>query len=396
MPSAAPPLDLDARVRPDYAGGGLWNLATSIAAHFGLPPGGPTLRSPLPLEGIDSVVLLLVDGFGHHQWQRHAAAGDLPTLARLAGAGRYATLTSVFPSTTMAAMTTLHTGVPPAQHGFLGYTVHASEVDEVVNLIYQTRERDGQPLSAPDFLSSVPTLYARLREVGVQSHLINPAAYQGTFLTDWYASGSHHCPYAALTEVPGLVAHAARAPGYVVAYLPEYDGTCHVHGVSSPQARAVLTQLDALIGETVRRLPRPQSTLLLVSADHGHRDLAPEGITWLDADPAYAALLRGHPAGEPRVHCPRLRPGQLEAALDRLGRMADVLPAQDAWLEGWYGGPPASERFRNRVGDLIAVPKAGGAFAWSFGGTHQSLPLLGAHGGWTEAEMRIPLLQVRA
>lgn len=41
----------------------------------------------------------------------------------------------MFPSTTMAALTTLHTARAPAEHGYLGLTVWLDEAQAVVNLI---------------------------------------------------------------------------------------------------------------------------------------------------------------------------------------------------------------------------------------------------------------------
>ena len=126
-----PPSDLAAHpaqtVWPRYDGRSLLNLVTSLAGHFGVSTGHAPLASPLPLDGIETVVLVVADGLGHFPLEWHLGAGRLPHLAALldGGTALYSTATSTFPSSTMIAMTTLHTGASPAQHGWLGTAIHA-------------------------------------------------------------------------------------------------------------------------------------------------------------------------------------------------------------------------------------------------------------------------------
>src|SRR5687767_10247158 len=124
-----------ARVEPpNYSGRGLVNVAATLYRHFG---GGesdllaPLVEDVLPaalLDGVQTVVLLLVDGLGHAQFQRGLESGDLPGLASiLRDGGQLSALTSVFPSATMSALASLHTGLPPARHGVLGWTMFLEE-----------------------------------------------------------------------------------------------------------------------------------------------------------------------------------------------------------------------------------------------------------------------------
>src|SRR3954462_14177660 len=110
--SQVPNAQLLRRVNPDYAGGSILNLVASIARRFGLITAHSPLSDSLPLEGTDAIVLLIVDALGYWQLQDHLATGDLPTVERLLARheASLTPLTSTFPSTTSAALTTLHTG----------------------------------------------------------------------------------------------------------------------------------------------------------------------------------------------------------------------------------------------------------------------------------------------
>ena len=61
------------------------------------------------------MVLLVLDGLGWNALREHAA--DMPELAAMAGGP----ITTVVPATTASALTSIATGLAPAQHGILGY-----------------------------------------------------------------------------------------------------------------------------------------------------------------------------------------------------------------------------------------------------------------------------------
>ena len=70
------------------------------------------------------------------------ATGNAPRLGELIGraaegdaALSYQTLTSVFPTTTVAALGAINTGVAPVEHGLLGYTLYLPEVQMVAEMI---------------------------------------------------------------------------------------------------------------------------------------------------------------------------------------------------------------------------------------------------------------------
>src|SRR5699024_10868673 len=95
-----------ARARPPCAG---W-AARRLAA---LAP-----LMPAPEPGRD--VRVLLDGVGADLLAEPRALP--PTLRRLEG--ETAWVRTVAPSTTATAMVSLHTGLPPLQHGVLGYLTH--------------------------------------------------------------------------------------------------------------------------------------------------------------------------------------------------------------------------------------------------------------------------------
>src|SRR5690349_21050678 len=118
---------------PDYGGACITNIVPAL-----LEPGHtwPTWF-PAAAEDADQVVLLVLDGLGWQQLQarRHAA----PTLLGLDGGS----ITTVAPSTTAAALTSITTGLAPGAHGVIGYRIRVE--GEVLNVLrWQANGRDAR------------------------------------------------------------------------------------------------------------------------------------------------------------------------------------------------------------------------------------------------------------
>jgi hypothetical protein len=107
---------------PDFSGNGLVNVMSAIEARFkGKNPYSPHAKLTTELRDAKSVVLIAIDGLGYNFFKRHCK--NSPLNKYLAGS-----ITSVFPSTTAAAMTTIYTGVAPLNHGILAWFTYFKEL----------------------------------------------------------------------------------------------------------------------------------------------------------------------------------------------------------------------------------------------------------------------------
>ena len=120
----------DQPVLPDYGGACLSSVVPALLDRFG-PDVAPWL--PAPAQGARQVVLLVLDGLGWEQLRADRA--HAPTVA----AGQGGPITSVVPTTTATALTSITTGRPPADHGVVGYRMRVDgadgQGDEVMNVL---------------------------------------------------------------------------------------------------------------------------------------------------------------------------------------------------------------------------------------------------------------------
>lgn len=386
------------RTLPDYAGGSILNLAASIAQHFAVDTGHSALTASLPLDGVRRVVLLIVDALGEWQLRHHLDAGNLPALRGVLARNEALVyqLTSTFPSTTVAAVTTLHTGRSPAEHGFVGFTIWLDDRQTVANALFFQDLLTGKPLADPASLMRVPSLYQQM-PAAVLRRAVIPASITGSLLSQWHFAGAEVMPYQRLEQLPRRVADALQAPqlSYVAAYWPDYDTAAHLHGPASSQAGQALHSFDAALGQLLDALPRDDQTVILLTADHGQRELDPNEATILNDDAALVSLLASPPMGERCARYFRVQPGRDLVLADQLAPLADVMPMAEVWAAGFFGDPRGAARFGSRTGDLLAIPRDHRQLVWTFSDANRQEIYRGAHGGWTAAEMRVPLIAIR-
>jgi hypothetical protein len=105
-------------VHPDYESHCTSSVPGTVGDVLDIPL-GPALPTsiPVPTDGVDRVVVVLLDGLGLHRWRRDAT--DAPLLRRLDAAATVTPLTATFPSATATALVTLNTGRTPADHGLV-------------------------------------------------------------------------------------------------------------------------------------------------------------------------------------------------------------------------------------------------------------------------------------
>lgn len=400
-------------VLPDYGRHSLAEVPPTIEALLG----APTERRTLPAElwhehvGARRVLCLLVDGFGLDQYLEHRAL--ITTLQRIEDAGRIHALTSVFPSTTPAALTTMHTGLTPQEHGLPEWTVFFEEIDKIIEtlpfreLLTPGRDTLLEAGGHARMLYDGMTVYERLGQAGIESSVFVFHEYAQSAYSGATQRGARVMPYVNILDLmQKLVDHleGSRGPGYDFVYWGALDSALHEFGPGSREHTAALRLFfEELTKELLDRLGRSavQDVLLVMLADHGHAKVDPARVVYLSRHPelerCYSRRRSGEailPTGGPNDVFLFVDPDRIPDALrilaEVLGDRALVLETKDALAQGLFGLGVATPRFRRRIGDMLVLPRKGHHVWYEFrpGSPFQQL---GCHGGLTEAEMLVPL-----
>jgi len=326
----------------------------------------------------DAVVVLVVDGLGWHQLMRHAQ--HAPTLT--AGAG--APITTVAPSTTASALTSISTGASPGEHGVVGYRVRTS--DGILNCLRWTTPRgDARGTLVPEAFQPIEPF------LGAAPPVVTKAEFRDTGFTDAHLrGGAWHGWWTPFTLVSEVAACVERGERLVYAYYDGLDKVGHVYGIGDEYATE-LAGIDRLIGDLLENLP--SGTELLVTADHGMVHVG-DALVELSGD-----VLSGvaSTSGEARFMWLHTKQG----AADEVSSAAHAAHCDVGWVaqveqvldEKWFGHTVRREA-RERLGDVALVAREPIGFVEP--ATPEMPWLIGRHGGLTAEEMHVPLIRLTA
>jgi hypothetical protein len=354
---------------PDYEGACIANVVPTLLGH-----GAPAPWMPQAALEAHQVVLLVLDGMGWEQIQQRRSL--VPTLSAMAGGP----ITSVVPSTTSTALTSITTGLPPGEHGIVGYrlAVHG----EVLNVLrWATPAGDARQSIPP------PKMQVTSPFLGERPPVVTRAEYKTSGFTGVHLDPARFCGYRTLATLEAEVERYLRqSEPFVYAYYDGLDKVAHEYGLGE-HYDSELSWLDILVDRILSRLPRHAA--LVVTADHGQVEVLAPPIP-LAADVLANTSMQ---SGEGRFRWLHARPGRAlalqEACAAHHGDDAWVVTREDMIAQGWFG-PTVTEAARLRLGDVALVARRDVAFHDPQDTGPYSL--IGRHGSATPAEMLVPLL----
>ncbi len=354
-------------VRPDLDGA---SIAGIVPALLGVRDAS---WLPAPAREAEAVVLLVLDGLGWNALREHAL--DLPELAAMEGGP----ITTVTPATTSSALTSIATGLAPAQHGILGYRMLVG--GEVLNVLRWTVPGGGRP---PDpFDVQRHTAFG-----GRPVPVVTKSEFRTTGFTEAHLRGGKFIGW---PTTSALVEHCLReieaGERLVYAYYPGVDSVAHEFGLRGRAWRRELSAADAIVGALLDGLTGRAA--LLVTADHGQVHLEPED--WI-AIPDLAALTTVM-AGDGRFRYLYARKGAardlVAAAREQLGERAWVWSRAELLDEGLLG-TGATGSIPGRIGDVVLAARDTSAFVDP--ALVNEAKLRSGHGSLTPDEMLVPLV----
>ncbi|MEV7574243.1 nucleotide pyrophosphatase/phosphodiesterase family protein [Pseudarthrobacter sp. NPDC089323] len=370
---------------PAYGRRSVAEVLTSAAASIGV--GGFT--NTLGLPDARRVCVVLADGLGRNLLKQKTAHTPFLRSVIQAGQGDVPVwLDSAFPSTTAAALSSFGTGLPPGQHGMVGYDVLDPKQDKVVNLL-----GNWDPGVDPEAWQPFPTVLERAAaEVDVttislpqfgDSPMTRAALRGGQFVS----GTTSHARTAAAAEA---MAGSDRSLMYF--YLNELDKAGHRYGCGSEQWEHQIEELDA----TVKRLSAslPAGTTIILTADHGMLDVPEQHRIDYSEDPQLVDGVR-HTAGEPRMVHLYLEDGAdrdhlLAAWRARFRGRIWAFTREDALSAGLFG--PVRPAVEGRIGDVMIAARDSLALYDARRSRPTAMEVVGQHGSLTKAEREVPLL----
>jgi hypothetical protein len=358
---------------PDYAGANVRGIVPALLGPASWASGLPSWMPPVVADARHAVLLVL-DGLGWDQLQDHLHL--MPTLATMSGRSIH----TVAPTTTATALSSITTGLTPAEHGLVGYRMVLG--GEIVNVLRwcvgdQPVRRSHPPVEVQPFDPFLGQTVPVSSPSELQNSAFSEAHLRGCRPVGWRASSS------IAVEAREQVLAGER---FVYCYYGGIDKIAHERGFG-PYYDAELRAADALVADMLATLP--SGTALLVTADHGQVQVGDAIVHPSDRLLEHVSFQSGE--GRFRwLHANRGAIADLvQAAADEVGHLAWVVTREQTLDEQWFGAAMAPT-VRSRLGDVALVAHE----PVSFHDPADSGPfeLVCRHGSLTSAEVNVPLL----
>lgn len=392
---------------PAYADGSIANVPATVAALLdvpfqGLSPLREGLWRPL-LPGVKRVVLVILDALGSNLLAQEAD-GVAWLREKTAVSGQ---ITSIFPSTTVAALSSLWTGAAPARHGLVGLTLFFPQFATAGQMLAFTPAFRRFPdalidagLQPEEFLA-VPGFAEQLAAGGVPTYAFKGAKIIDSALSKMHGRGvtkdvGIKTAADMFVRLRELLEEKTEERLYACAYWPTIDTLSHDYAWTGASVAAelhtLLAQFDKELLQALSPAARRETAVFLV-ADHGQVPTPPEQHIFLDDHPQLQEMLFMRPVGEPRVAYLYARHGRQQAIInyinENLSHAMIALSAEAVLQAGLLGPDGAAPVAAERIGDVVAIMRAGYAFLMPHQKEHTSR-MLGRHGSMTTAEMMVP------
>jgi hypothetical protein len=383
-------------IKPDYYGGSIVNLMSSILGGLGGASNHHAPLKELPDDlpaAAQNVVLLVIDGLG---FQYLTEAGNHSTLNR----HLRTKLTTVFPSTTATAITTFLTGLAPQQHGLTGWFTYFHELGSILTVL-PFRPRFGGA-SLGELNIDVQSLYGHtpiFDLIDRDCYVVTPDSIAYSDYSLAHRGKAHIKPYETLSECFRFTRDIIRSSQhrkYIYTYWPMFDGMAHEKGVGSAEVAQHFQDIDHAFAHFIKSI-KGSNTLVVATADHGIIDSGPAYCIELEQHPELQDILTMPLTGERRMaycYVDADRHGDFKNYLQtNFDDQLQILDSKQLIDQHFFGLGSPHPQLHHRVGDYTLAMNSNMTIMDTVPGERRFYHI-GTHGGLSEQEMYVPLIVV--
>ncbi len=365
------------------------NLMSSIMKHYQVYSDYESIEEVdfLLSKAYKHVLLFVFDGMGEKALQAHLDKDDFLRQHMISP------MESVFPPTTTAAMTSYYSGLTPAEHGWLGWSLPFRDYGAMVDIFPNTSSYTGMPMKTKriayremPYESVYQSIHHSLGD-RLDIHTIMPE--------DIYfpSKGNRHHPVRDLKHIRKVIQKitGGEKASFTAAYWPEPDSSMHTYGPYDEEIKDQLLLINGFIEELSRTL---SDTLIIVSADHGQLTVEKEIQVHLDDE--IRKMLVIPPALESRCASFFVKSQYLKKFPDvfekRYGKDFRLYSHEEVKKRQLFGKGLYHSSFDDSIGDFIAVGIENAVLHFKTVGGKEPHHFKGHHAGMSDEEMLIPLI----
>lgn len=351
------------------------SVTSSVLNHFGvtdcqhksLPEFDKLLN-----KNCKNVIVMLFDGLGVSAINEHLSENDFLRKHFVCP------ISSVYPSTTVAATTTIESGCSPVETAWLGWDLYFDEIDENVAVFRNSLQKNGKPAADYNIAAKyIPykSIFQRIEEVNGRktAYCISPFSK--------YHSES-------VAEICKTVYRLSkkRKRKYIYTYWYQPDKAMHDFGVNSQEVHEQILMINSKVEKLCKKL---KNSVVIITADHGLIDGTNE---YLEDYPQLEEMLKVPPSIEPRALSLFVKDGkqdEFKAEFNRLfGDLFRLMTKEEVFNSNLLGFGKPHKKASDFVGDFLAVATGEKSIYIK----REEREFIGVHAGLTEDEMTVPFI----
>lgn len=374
-------------LKPDY-NHSILNLITSILNNYGVKNNHDTLPivDKILKKNYKNIVLVILDGMGTNVLKNASNDG-------IFSEHTIDNLTSVYPCTTTAALTTYYSGKAPIETGWIGWSQYFKEYGRAIDMLpyvdsYTSEQLPKDKYNVYKDLEYITT-YEQIEKSSpnVKTYEIKPAHCE---------MKTEKCIHIHNLEgfcnsIETLCKNSENK--YVFAYYDSPDSLNHKYGCDSTETKNFILESEKLFKNLENNL-KGTDTLLIISADHGHNNIN-KIFNMIDLDDLQECLYIP-PFLEPRFISFFVKQNKKDIFESRFKQkfgddflLYEKKEFLDSHLMG-YGTP--HRKIDDFIGDYIAISVSDVEIKLGTYMSKDSYKKLSDHCGLTKNEMEVPLI----
>lgn len=337
-----------------------------------------------------NVIFLILDGLGEHILNKISPEGYFSK-------NKIDCVTSVYPSTTTAALTTYYSGRPPYETGWIAWSQYFKEYGRALDMLSHNESYMGEPLKKPliDVYKTVVNyepVFNKIEEAspGLKVYEIEPEYADRRAKRSLKANN--------IDELIMNINDLCMIPDkkFILAYSDNPDGLLHKFGTTSEEVKKFVKETEEKIEKMVQSFD--DDTILIISADHGHKDIQ-KAYTLLDYPEIVECLIM--PASlESRALTFWVKEEMKELFVERFNRLFKNefwLMTKDEFLNKYHflGYGDKHYKIDDFIGNYVALSVAGSIIRIETLLAEGKPVKKSTHCGLTKDEMEVPVIVIK-
>jgi len=365
---------------PNY-GRSILNIPNSFLKHYGIKPYHndiPELSNILNKKEYKNIVFIVFDAMSSFALDNNISKDSFLRKHKIMD------LTSIFPSTTGSAYTTLVSGLSPVEHGWLGWHCYFKEYGHSIELFknkdFYTKEFLYPPNIANNILGyeDVNERIKRKSKKPISTYNIIPEFGRGIEVVE---------------EIFLNIKDLCRLPEkkHIFAYWDNPDSIMHKTGCISKEVSEVVTEINNKLEKATNE---NEDTLFVVTADHGQIDI--QDFIFINEIPELQKFIEFPPSFHERAMNFMLKPGTedffKEKFIEILSEDDFILVQKNDYIKNFLGPGIPHKKINDFVGNYVAI-SIGNKVPIYKNSENDLIKLKKAyHAGLTKQEMLVPLI----